>query len=398
MSNLPLALLGAAESYVIAFLGFSALIVLHEFGHFVIAKRTGMKATKFYLFFPPKMVGIKRGETEYGIGWLPLGGFVKIIGMAPEEEVELSTGRKVPIEGEVGELTEAERLEREEIRRRAFCNQSVGKRVATIFAGPAVNLLIAFVIFFGLAFGLEEGTDEVGEVRSDSAAAGVLEPGDRIVGIDGEDVSSLTGVELREQIAEAVTEHECPGPERDGCRARTTVDLIVDRGADRKRASIRPAYDEEVGRMLIGFSYATRDLDPGPLEASEISADRMWEITWRGVFGIFPRVFGEGRDEISSVVGIYEVTRQSVEFGTREALSVLGAISLVLAVINLMPFLPLDGGHIAWAMWEKLKGRRIPLETMAKVSSVGIVFLVFVVFIGLSNDIGRLTGDGFDFR
>src|SRR5579862_2499005 len=113
-------------SYLLAFLGFAALIILHEAGHFVAAKAVGMRVERFSLFFGPMLVKFKRGETEYGIGPIPLGGYVKITGMNPNEPIPDDA---VP---------------------RAYYNQPVWKRVVVILAGPAVNLLIAFFIVWGL--------------------------------------------------------------------------------------------------------------------------------------------------------------------------------------------------------------------------------------------------------
>src|SRR5947209_13958856 len=113
-------------SWVLAFLGFAALIILHEAGHFAAAKAVGMRVERFSLFFGPMLVKFRRGETEYGIGPIPLGGYVRITGMNPREEIP------------------------EEVRPRAYYNQAVWKRVVVILAGPAVNLLIAFLIMWGI--------------------------------------------------------------------------------------------------------------------------------------------------------------------------------------------------------------------------------------------------------
>src|ERR687896_977157 len=121
-------------SWLLAFAGFAALIILHEFGHFVAAKAVGMRVERFYLFFPPKVVSFRRGETEYGVGAIPLGGFVKITGMNPEEDLP------------------------PDIAPRAYYHQPVWKRIVVIGAGPFMNLLIAFLILFGLAFGANELT------------------------------------------------------------------------------------------------------------------------------------------------------------------------------------------------------------------------------------------------
>jgi regulator of sigma E protease len=149
-------------SWFLAFAGFAALIILHEFGHFVAAKAVGMRVERFFLFFPPRIASIKRGETEYGIGAIPLGGFVKITGMNPEEELP------------------------PEVVPRAYYHQPVWKRIVVIAAGPAVNLVLAFTILFFLGFGLEEPTRlAVGGVEEDTPAAQALQEDDRIVSING---------------------------------------------------------------------------------------------------------------------------------------------------------------------------------------------------------------------
>src|ERR1700721_3649514 len=144
-------------SYVLAFLGFIALIILHEAGHFVAAKATGMRVEKFSLFFPPTLFKVRRGETEYALGSLPLGGYVKITGMNPNEEIP------------------------DDVRPRAYYNQAVWKRVVTIAAGPAVNILIAFAIIWGLiaANGVDSNpiSTKVCAIDRGSASVGKLQAG-----------------------------------------------------------------------------------------------------------------------------------------------------------------------------------------------------------------------------
>jgi regulator of sigma E protease len=354
-------------SWFLAFAGFSALIVLHEFGHFTVAKAVGMRVERFYLFFPPAVAKLKRGETEYGIGAIPLGGFVKITGMNPDEELE------------------------PEVAPRAYYHQPVWKRIAVIAAGPAMNFLIAFVILFFLAFGVEEATRDVGEIEAGSPAAAKLQHGDEIVAVDGVSGGQQT-------VAEQLAKHECAGEETDGCRATTPAQVRVIRDGEPLTLTIRPVYDSEVDRMRLGFSYATRPVDPGPAEAAHLSVDFMWEVTTQTV-SVITRIFDpEQREEISGVVGGYEVTRQAIEFDSRQALTLLAVISLSLAVINLFPFLPLDGGHIFWSVVEKLRGKPVPFSVMERAGVVGFALVLMLFVIGLSNDIGRLTGDGFDVR
>jgi regulator of sigma E protease len=124
----------------------------------------------------------------------------------------------------------------------------------------------------------------------------------------------------------------------------------------------------------------------------------MWEVTTSTV-GVIARIFdAEQREQISSVVGSYEVTRQAIEFDAERALTLLAVISLSLAIINLFPFLPLDGGHIFWSIVEKIRGTPVPFRVMERASVIGFVLVLALFAVGLSNDIDRLTGDGFDVR
>jgi regulator of sigma E protease len=361
-------------SWLLAFAGFATLIILHEFGHFLAAKASGMRVERFFLFFPPKLASVKVGETEYGIGAIPLGGFVKITGMNPDEELP------------------------PEIADRGYYHQPVWKRIVVIAAGPAMNVLIAFVILFFLAFGAFQGTQRVGEVEPNYPAAGTLQPGDEIVAVNGR---AFRDVRLEERLAafgEQIASHECPGEQRDGCRAATRAEVVVNRDGQRRVFRLSPRYDDEAGRARLGFSYAAEPLDPAIPGAAAWSASRMWEVTSR-TMSILARIFrAEQRQELSGVVGGYEITRQSFEFDTRQALLVLGIISLSLAIINLFPFLPLDGGHILWSVVEKVRGRRVPFSVMERSGVIGFALVLMLFAIGLTNDIGRLTGEGFDVR
>jgi regulator of sigma E protease len=351
-------------SWLLAFAGFAALIILHEFGHFVAAKATGMRVERFFLFFPPKLVSFKRGETEYGIGAIPAGGFVKITGMNPDEELP------------------------PEVARRGYYSQPVWKRIVVISAGPAVNLLIAFLILFALAFCLREASSQLDRIESDYPASGVLRPGDELVAVDG-----VRGDQRR--LAEQISSHECSGEQVDGCLAATPAELLVRRDGRTVETQLRPQYDEQVQRTRLGFSFGTEPVNPSVGEAARISADFMWLITSRTV-GVIARLFDpEQREQVSSVVGAYETTRQAIDFDARTALTLIAVVSLSLGVINLFPFLPLDGGHIFWSLVEKVRGRPVPFSVMERAGALGFALVLFLFFIGLSNDIDRITGEGF---
>ena len=130
-------------------------------------------------------------------------------------------------------------------------------------------------------------------------------------------------------------------------------------------------------------------------QAAEFSVDFMWFVTSQTVSTIAQLFDPEKREEVSGIVGGYETTRQAIDFDTELALTVIAVISLSLAIINLFPFLPLDGGHIFWSVVEKLRGRRVSFETMERSGAIGFVLILFLFFIGLSNDIDRLTSEGF---
>jgi regulator of sigma E protease len=373
-------------SWFLAIAGFALLVVLHEAGHFTAAKAVGMRVERFFLFFPPKVASITRGETEYGIGAIPLGGFVKITGMNPEEDIP------------------------PEVVERAYYRQPVWKRIVVIAAGPFVNIVLALVLFFALAvgFGLDTGpTNKVGTVSPDLPAAKVLEPGDEIVSVDGVRVAGLPPEKLAETVRDQVATHRCEGDPTDGCVATSAATLKIVRDGQPQTVRIKPVYDvpEEVPgqptvepRMVIGFGYEAQRETVPPGEAASFAFDRLWYVTSQTAT-VFSHIFEpEVRDQISGVVGATEVTRQSFEFDTRQAIGVLAVISLSLGLINLLPFLPLDGGHIFWALVEKLRGKPVPLRIMERSGMVGFALVLILFVIGLENDIGRLTGGGFDVR
>ncbi len=354
-------------SFLLAFLAFSALIVLHEAGHFVAAKAVGMRVEKFYLFFPPKLVGIKRGETEYGIGALPLGGFVKITGMNPDEELP------------------------PEFAPRGYYHQPVWKRIVVIGAGPAVNILIAFLILFVLALGLQQVSSTIDTVEPGSPAAGKLMPGDRIVSVDG-----VSGDQ--EKMAERIAAHRCAGKPTDGCRAKTPATVEIRRDGQLKTMEITPVYDKAIDRTRLGFAFGLEPAGLGPPQAAGRALDFMWFVTSRTVSTIAHLYEADQRKELSGVAGSYEVTRQAINVGARQALTLIALISLSLGLINLFPFLPLDGGHIFWSIVEKIRGRPVPFRVMERAGIIGFVLIIGLFLLGLSNDLTRLTGEGFNVR
>jgi regulator of sigma E protease len=352
--------------YLLAAVGFAILIILHEFGHFVAAKATGMRVERFALFFPPLIAKVKRGETEYGIGAIPLGGYVKITGMNPQEEIP------------------------PEAAGRGYYQQAVWKRVVVILAGPFMNLLIAFFLLFGLAFGFTDPTSDVAAVTQEPAKS-VLRIGDRIVSVDGVRGDQLT---IRRQIAR----HRCPGAEAPGCRASRPAILQVVRDGRLMTIRVRPRYSATAKQVLIGFSYGSRAINPSVPRAAKLALDVMWTVT-KGTVKVITRIFQkEQRKQISGVVGGYEITRQGFSQSIRQALVILAVVSLSLAIINLFPFLPLDGGHVFWSLVEKVRGKPVPYRVIEQASVIGVMLVAILFVIGFTNDFNRLTGGGFNSR
>jgi regulator of sigma E protease len=356
-------------SWVLTFVGFAALIILHEAGHFLAAKAVGMRVERFALFFPPLLFKVRRGETEYGIGAIPLGGYVRITGMNPNEEIP------------------------PEVEHRAYYRQPVWKRIVVIAAGPAMNVLVAFLILWGLFLvkGQAVPTTRVAADALVVPAKGVLKPGDRLISIDGRRGSP--------EVFRAVTQrHRCAGPKVAGCQAATPAVLVVRRGGRLVTLRLKPRYDAAMKRMRIGFAFDFDRRKVDPLEAASLSVTGMWRVT-KGTVSALARIFDpKQRKQISGVVGTSDALQKSINFDTVQALNVLAIISLSLAIVNLFPFLPLDGGHIFWALAEKVRGKRIPFSVMERAGLVGFFLVMILFLIGLSNDIDRLRGQGFGVR
>ncbi len=362
-------------NWLYIFLGFSLLIVLHEGGHYLAAKATGMRVERFFLFFGPTLWSFKRGETEYGIKAIPLGGYVKITGMNPEEQIP------------------------PEIEHRAYHRQKVWKRIVVVAAGPAVNIALAFaILFFVYLVNAQQVDQRVGEIRTGTPASKVLQPDDRILAVDGRAFPGLDREARLERFGEQVASHECAGRQVDGCLAETPVLLRISRDGQVRTISVRPEYDKANRRSLVGFSYGTQPDDIGIGTAATRAWDSIWLVTHKTA-SIFSRIFEEEqRKQISGIVGVSDVANQTLDRSTVESFLLLALVSLSLGLVNLLPILPLDGGHIFWAVVEKLRGRPVSLRVMERATVIGFALVMVLMVIGLTNDIGRLGSDAYNVR
>jgi regulator of sigma E protease len=356
-------------SWVLTFLGISALVILHEFGHFATAKAVGMRVERFSLFFGPAIAKVTRGETEYRIGTIPLGGYVKISGMNPAEDMP---------EGE---------------EHRGYYRQHVWKRIAVISAGPAMNIVIAFVLITGV-YALSAQRADTSRVRvatlePNMPAAGVLRKGDVLLAVDGQRVSLKN--ETPSYIKQ-ISAHRCAGVQVAGCTATSAARFTVQRGSERLTLAITPRYSAKEKRVLVGVSFEPILHTDTVVAAMSASVSEMWSVTKTSVSKI-AQIFtsSAARKQVHGIVGVSDVASQAFDFGVPQAMWVLALLSLSLAIINLFPFLPLDGGHIFWALAEKLRGRAIAFEVMERASIVGIALVLVVAAIGFSNDISSLS-------
>jgi regulator of sigma E protease len=401
-------------SVFISIVGLGLLILIHEAGHFFVARAVGMNPRKFYVGFPPALVKTRRGGIEYGIGAIPLGGYVKIPGMhrPAAGDIDVHFGRAVAEQPSLGPAVEelrrrlaaedhersrhavgelAGRLEQVELTPvalkaaergvteiddalgpDAYWRARTWKRVAVIFAGPGANLLLAVVLFAALFMaGGGKATQVVDSILPGSPAATAgLQSGDRIVSIGGSPIASPSEI-----------------PERISGSDGSELTLTVVRGGENVRLGpVRPELRD--GAYRLGFALRGESL--GPAESSW-QAVRVTGLVTKEIGASLGRlVTGDGRDEISSPVGIVQGSSQAVDQGAEQYLWVLGLISLSLALLNLLPLLPLDGGHIAFSLVEGVRGKAVAREVYERVSVVGIALVLLLFFIGLSNDIGRL--------
>jgi regulator of sigma E protease len=401
-------------SIAIAIVGLGLLILIHEAGHFFASLAVGLRPRRFYVGFPPPLVRVKRKGIEYGIGMIPLGGFVSIPGMhrpVPHDaerrferavsEAPALTGPadrvKRALEGEdltaalaaldgfepalreqklsPGALASAEKgltELRDGIGPDAYWKAPTWKRVVAIAAGPAANIALAIVLFtFLFMTGSGKATTTVASVSPDSPAAEIeLQPGDRIVAIEGQPVSPS-------DIPDLVSGSE-----------GEPITVTVVRGGERVvLGPVRPVEIDGVYRLGIGLE----GTGLGPVEAVGRAFEVTGIVTKEIVLALGRLVTGEGRENVSSPIGITQASSDAVERGAENYLSVLGLISLSLALLNLLPLLPLDGGHILFTLIEGARGRFLKREIYERVSIVGLALVMLLFFVGLSNDIGRLS-------
>ena len=406
-------------SILIAILGLAVLVLLHEAGHFFVARAVGMRPRRFYLGFPPAIVKVRRNGIEYGIGAVPLGGYVKIPGMhrpAPSDlDVQLGpalnedpslfpkmarvkrtleAGDLAAALGALPELSEAvaqaklgsatgkaARRAVDELRDGlsddAYWRQRTWKRIAVIFAGPGVNILLAVaLVAVAYMIGLPgDPTPTVNNVKSHTPAAAIgLRPGDTIVGVRGRPTPTF------DAVSQTIR----------GSHGQPITVMVLRNG---KLLTLGPVRTKKIGaHWALGFEPGWIEVQYGPIGALSHSLSDTWGAT-KSTITFLPRLLTRsGTKQVSSPVGIVDYSSRAVSLTFTLFLQILGLISLSLAILNLLPLLPLDGGHILFSIIEGLRGRAVGREIYERASAVGIALFLILMFIGLSNDLNRLGG------
>jgi regulator of sigma E protease len=376
---------------VLALIGLGFLVLVHEFGHFVVAKATGMRVEEFSVGFGRFLVSRRWGETVYGISILPLGGYVRVTGMHKEEFQarvdavrERQERREAPgssVQDMEGRMTGASVLTDEEVIQtppeRRYYTHPLWQRSVFIVAGVTMNVLAAFVFLTIVGFqGYQEPTTTLEKVAAGSpaATAGLL-TGDKIVRFGGTTVGSW--IDLQQSIRSS---------------GGKTVAIVVQRSGGTK--TVEATVGTKDGSGYLGVSPAVTEVKPGLIESVRFGAARTVEFFRLTFQGIGQMISGKapvlGPTGLSGPVGIVSASEQAVKGGF--FLSLLAFISIQLAIINMIPLLPLDGGHFLFGILERVMGKTISLRTFERVSLVGIGLFLLLALVATTNDLGRLFG------
>jgi regulator of sigma E protease len=403
-------------TWLVVIFGLALLVFLHELGHFMVARLVGMKPRAFYVGFPPAVVKVVRNGIEYGIGALPLGGYVRIPGMhrpsasdfqtlmsaarAEDPGLGLSSnlvqraleaedfdGARAQLPALNGALEQARlspsaRRSAEQALRDvdegcgadAYWRQPIWKRIAVIGAGPGMNVLVAFVIFFAVFLtGAPSSTPSTRVAQVDAntpAAVAGLRAGDRIVAVNGR--ATRTFAEISSRV-----------------RASQGRAITVDVDRDGRTLTLGPRRTiKSHGRWIWGFLPATELVSHPVGESARLAIGDCWQVV-TGTVAAVRNLFRSGEHpQVSGPVGIVRTSEQFLTVGLQWYLQLLALISMSLALYNLLPLLPLDGGHILFSLIEGVRRRAVPQRVYQVASSFGMALILVVTLLAFANDLG----------
>lgn len=347
---------------VIFFLVLGILILVHEFGHFVAAKKAGVRVEKFSLGFGPQILTKNKGGTEYSISLVPLGGYVKFAGDSLEDY------KNKPYE---------------------YLAQPPGKRFWIIFFGPFLNYILGFLLFWIIfTVGYPALTTKIGGVLDGYGAkeAG-LQAGDKIVAIDAEKVDIWDDMQ---RVIQAKSDAQSVNLSvfRDGRQREVKVnirqkDLDDQLGGKRKVGllGVTP-YDETV---KIRYS---------PSKSFFMAAEKTWVLTAITYTALWRMVTGKMsvKDSVTGPLGIFLITSQAASMGLVALMHLMAILSLSLAIFNLLPLPILDGGHIALLALEKIRGRYVSQRTERLIAQAGLLLIISLAVLVTFNDLNKMFG------
>jgi len=356
------------------------LIFVHELGHFAAAKSVDIEVPRFSIGLGPKMIGFRRGETEYVLSWIPLGGYVKMAGMAEEEVTSTLEG------GGEGD-SETEGGEREEMSAgsspRDFDSKPLWARVFVISAGVLMNWLFAIVAFTAIALSQGIAEPRISSVGDGSRAelAG-LQEGDLIRRIDGTRVRDATQVII--------------GIER---KPGEPIEIVVERAGELVTTTATPESVEEfnevlgqnriVGRVGIGIDTQVGQVGFGGALAQGLGNTAYWSTTIVQFLGDLFTGRSSAR-EVGGPLMIGEISGRAARAGFWPLLGFMAIISINLAVFNLLPIPVLDGGHLLFLGIEGIRGKALSLDQRLRFTTVGMVFVVGLMLWAVGNDLVRV--------
>lgn len=352
------------QSAIAVILVLGLLIAFHEFGHFLLARLQGIGVSTFSLGFGPRIWSTRKGQTEYRLSAIPLGGYVQLVGETPDAE-----------------------LPRGFSPRESFSLRPPWQRILVVLAGPVFNFLLAWFIYWGIfwAQGQTELLPHIGGLQDSSPAAEAgLAPGDLVTSIDGVPLS--TWQELASSIQENTGQEMVFVVENNGTSRTLTINPHI-----QERTTI---FGETVQVPMVGIiaSGETRSIALGPVAAAGAGVRQTWaliKLTVEGLVKMVERIIPV--DTIGGPIMIAQMVGEQAHKGFVDLLALTALISINLGLLNLLPIPVLDGGHVIFFTIEAIIGRPLDQDLQQTVTKFGLAFLLGLMGLAIYNDISRIV-------